>query len=904
MVELHITKMTIMKWTFIALACLVHPQVGARTTDDNNLNTQKYQWKTGSWGTCYVAGGCGEGRRERQVRCSDPEGRTVLELMCDPITAPLKIKLCFTACRHHRDKLQWQVGAWGPCLPVSPAGLAAEATDIPERENLGVTQRNVTCVLVSHDAVKVHRIVDDDNCFTVARKPDPVRFCHIPKPQDCVVSQFSSWSLCDGCGDDVNNQTRVRVVIVAPMNGGKPCPELTEMRPCNPRMECLKKTSEIISDTPRYKLKVGEWRLCEAPTSMVSADTLESRVISHLGRDGGHGLYPPSIMYPASSGTSAEVIENYYTFQPQVGYQTREVSCRDPKGTIVDISLCLGEEHNNQHLPTRVRPCVVSQDCVVSQWSAWTRTQDGCVAVNGNVRAEIHQRKREVVRLQEGDGQLCPHLVELRQTTDKDQLQMCSSKYRWLASKWSPCVVTSDESSGPRLVEVGCGGGVQLRDVTCIATQSGKPVSHELCDSLEILPTVQRCEVACPRDCEVGTWGVWGPCKPIECPEYGDTLPQGYRERRRTIEVMSSEQGVDCPSIKEVQTCPQPTCYTWVEGLWTPCYLDPQVKRCGEGRKTRTVSCRSTLYGNIVDDSLCTRRQVKPLTEESCLLPCPFDCVLSPWSEWSPCSHSCSSLRQAALRQRNRTVIAPPGPGGHGCPDPDEMLQIEPCNTHSCHGYSWFTLPWQPCQVFHSTTNITTNTTSLPQFPPELELDLLGGDPEDVGDTKEDEEEEDAVYNSTVATCGDGEQEREVWCLEANDQRVPDWKCQPLPKPTTTRSCTRICPVNCRMSPWSEWSTCPQQCVPDSSVEVRDGEVTPTQSRRRVVIQWPANGGLPCQNLEELRPCPLSGARCKHYLWGIGPWSDCQLPANVECGMGYRTREDSCWNKKMFGGKR
>jgi hypothetical protein len=66
----------------------------------------------------------------------------------------------------------------------------------------------------------------------------------------------------------------------------------------------------------------------------------------------------------------------------------------------------------------------------------------------------------------------------------------------------------------------------------------------------------------------------------------------------------------------------------------------------------------------IVDDSVCARRQVKPITEEPCLLPCPYDCVLSPWSEWSPCSHSCSSPRQMALRHRNRTVIAPPGEGG------------------------------------------------------------------------------------------------------------------------------------------------------------------------------------------------------------------------------------------------
>lgn len=27
-----------------------------------------------------------------------------------------------------------------------------------------------------------------------------------------------------------------------------------------------------------------------------------------------------------------------------------------------------------------------------------------------------------------------------------------------------------------------------------------------------------RCEMACPRDCEVGQWDPWGPCLPSQCP--------------------------------------------------------------------------------------------------------------------------------------------------------------------------------------------------------------------------------------------------------------------------------------------------------------------------------------------------------------------------------------------------
>ena len=136
---------------------------------------------------------------------------------------------------------------------------------------------------------QVHRPVDEENCFTVARKPDPVRFCHIPRPQDCVVGPYGDWSPCKGC--PAANQTRVRAVLVAPLNGGRPCPQLTDTRVCNPRTECLTHSSSSSSSSaedssrlpsPEYKLKLGEWRRCEAPTSVVSADLIEARLNTPL----------------------------------------------------------------------------------------------------------------------------------------------------------------------------------------------------------------------------------------------------------------------------------------------------------------------------------------------------------------------------------------------------------------------------------------------------------------------------------------------------------------------------------------------------------------------------------------------------------------------------------------------
>ena len=70
--------------------------------------------------------------------------------------------------------------------------------------------------------------------------------------------------------------------------------------------------------------------------------------------------------------------------------------------------------------------------------------------------------------------------------------------------------------------------------------------------------------------------------------------------------VMASSQGLACPSTREVQPCQQPACHTWVEGHWSSCELDPNEKKCGEGRRTREVSCHS-LYGVCI--TLCTDKQ-------------------------------------------------------------------------------------------------------------------------------------------------------------------------------------------------------------------------------------------------------------------------------------------------------
>ncbi|XP_026687861.1 thrombospondin type-1 domain-containing protein 7B [Diaphorina citri] len=245
----------------------------------------------------------------------------------------------------------------------------------------------------------------------------------------------------------------------------------------------------------------------------------------------------------------------------------------------------------------------------------------------------------------------------------------------------------------------------------------------------------------------------------------------------------------------------------------------------------RKIMCKDH-GGETVADYHCTK--LKPVAQESCLIPCPNDCVVSGWSDWTACSSQCFDGKLTPYKTRNRTVIAPPGPGGHQCPPASEMTQIESCNTHDCHKFSWLTLPWQPCN----------------------------------------------------ATCGQGVQVREVWCMEDNEMKLPDARCQLLPKPPEWRPCTKRCPEPCVYSDWTEWSSC--QNLPTCTKTDKD-ELIYTQRTREILSGENCN-----EHLIERIPCKKISGKCPEYNWALGSWSQCQMGPDRTCGSGLRARDIWC----------
>ena len=73
--------------------------------------------------------------------------------------------------------------------------------------------------------------------------------------------------------------------------------------------------------------------------------------------------------------------------------------------------------YNHDELTDR-QTCIIPQDCVVSQWSAWNPINTSCIRSDGTKEVGFMVRKRRVEKIPLSTGAPCPVLVQYSELED------------------------------------------------------------------------------------------------------------------------------------------------------------------------------------------------------------------------------------------------------------------------------------------------------------------------------------------------------------------------------------------------------------------------------------------------------------------------------------------------------
>uniref|UniRef100_A0A673GSM3 Thrombospondin type-1 domain-containing protein 7A-like n=1 Tax=Sinocyclocheilus rhinocerous TaxID=307959 RepID=A0A673GSM3_9TELE len=711
----------------------------------------------------------------------------------------------------------------------------------------GIQTREVNCVLKADSSA-----ADNAICEYFEPKPRQEQACLIPCPQDCVVTEFTPWTTCSKtCG--LGLQNRVRSIVAPPLFGGLPCPNLTEFQTCAPRA-C--EGREMV-----FSLKVGGWSECKLPSlpPPPTSSAAPSRTARQARRRKGKerkGNRDPEMRELIKSKRNRNKLNRLEDelWNMEIGYQSRQVVCVHRNGSTVSLRLC-----PHWSLPETFQSCLMTKDCVVSEWSVWGSCSKTCS--DPSVPQGTRSRSRQLIRLPTGGGSECPQLEESQACEPEgDGVPPCAT-YAWRTTEWNECRVDAllSQQDRRRGNQTGlCGGGVQSREVYCFQANAelltSKPVDVQLCKGTT-LSTTQLCHIPCPVECEVSPWGAWGPCTFENCDER--VVKKGVKFRRRTITNYPTGGEGNCPHLVEVIPCDDPSCFSWQLVKLEECIPEEDMD-CGEGTQTPQVRCIKSEGIKHCSGQMCVD-EVYP-SSVPCVVPCPKDCALSLWTEWSTCSQTCSSKTAEGKQMRTRAILAyNAGEGGSSCPNTSTLQEVRNCNEHPCIVYHWQTGPWGQC-VEDTTTSINSS--------------------------------------SKKSTCTVGVQTRKVICVKVNVGQVPPKKCPEAPRPESVRPCLLPCKRDCIVTPFSEWTECPTSCETGTNAQKNK------QFRYRMIIQMSANGGQECPDvLYEEKECATPSV-CPGYRWKTHKWRKCQLVpwsirrdskgAQENCGAGVQTRAISC----------
>lgn len=206
--------------------------------------------------------------------------------------------------------------------------------------------------------------------------------------------------------------------------------------------------------------------------------------------------------------------------------------------------------------------------------------------------------------------------------------------------------------------------------------------------------TSSECVVRCVVDCRLSAWSAWSQCSQT-CGSGGQMV------RGRTVLLKAAAEGRPCPAqLSQHRSCPVKPCYSWHLGPWSPCRL--QGGQCGDGLQFRNLTCvvhdaSVSATSQPVEDALCGELPLKEsVLQLPCSVPCPGDCHLTEWSEWSSCELTCidgRSFETTGRQARSRALIGQPAENMESCSG--QVVETRPCSGGRCYEYLWKTSLWR-----------------------------------------------------------------------------------------------------------------------------------------------------------------------------------------------------------------
>ncbi|KAL0892806.1 hypothetical protein ABMA27_014502 [Loxostege sticticalis] len=683
----------------------------------------------------------------------------------------------------------WKALPWGPCVLNQPHSSCGP----------GKRSRELRCV--GHDGKEAQRA-----WCSGSGAPARSERCRIACAGDCVVSSWGPWSACSAsCAAPSHprpTRSRRRHILAHASPDGWPCPpedQLVQNESCNthacatyswlatPWGPCERRRQDYMPSTNYTDLADSETlneNDEEEPCVEEGEMTRDVMCVQNNADVVREALCAP-LHRPASRRACTVRCRRGCRVEAWMPWSPCPNTC-DP-GKQVRVRTVHGGPNCGPRQETR--DCPVARSCrprdaawVAGEWTTCRLPPGQRCGTGFRVRSLWCGSDSHRVEAGACAGQLVPQSVAACQVscdlfTPLTCDVVCSNPLKYLDASDPDipnCVcknitlellpADSDCILPPGLE---CGEGRILRAARCMI--EGRDVPIDVCKKFhpltgqsrvreastdgytydEEFPSLLRgaCTVRCARDCAAGPWGEWGPC----AAEPGSRA--AFRFRTREVVEEGSGGGRECGATLQRATC-EVGAARWSLGEWSVCA--PRRALCGRSVINRTVTCVDA-DGNWLSDSECEASGAgpAPAREATCRAPCPADCVVSTWSEWSPCEQT----KWGGRRDRTRVVLRPAADGGAACP---HLVAAEPCAPHA---YSWHVAPWDDCQP-------------------------LGGSP-----------------------CGEGTKKRAVRCLRSDGVFVNDTYC-PIKTASEAREswCYVPCGVDCELGAWGPWDTSACSC--------------------------------------------------------------------------------------------